>query len=109
MARQKFRKNTFLGMAVKCDTDGCGYKYEIPRQFVYLDEYTEYIRSFLGKNCPVCGAPLLTKRDFLQMLLLVKFLHNPVVIAFEKVHKGKEKVYRAEVDKDHNLEIREVV
>jgi len=109
--RQRLRKSVFLKGGFKCDTEGCDYhEEEMPTDFEYLDEYVEYMNSYLDKKCPKCGAPLLIQKDYEQMICLILLLHHPVFIAIENLiglFTGKEKVrIRAGADKKHNLEIK---
>jgi hypothetical protein len=109
--RVKLRKDAVLHGGFKCDAEGCDYKEE-PSIFdcEYLDEYISYIESYFDKKCPKCGAPLLIKKDFEQILLLLYLLHNPIIIVIEKLiglFPGHKKTrYIAELDREHNLELK---
>ena len=76
----KFRKDLVkLHGGFKCDRPGCGYvSPNEPPEFDTVDDYIEFLRSYLDVLCPLCGSPLLTQKDFEAAVLVVKTVHNPV-------------------------------
>ena len=90
---KRLRPGTRFGK-FKCDAPGCGYvsPNETP-DFEFLEEYVDYMKSYLDVACPRCGAPLLTQADFDSAVLVLKIAHDPLVTALEKVSSlfGKKK------------------
>ena len=96
MKRKKLRKDAMSGGAIKCDAVGCDYREEVViKNFEYLDECIDYLKSYADKKCPKCGAILLTKKECSQAIAVYLILHNRIYITLEKILEffGRNKTY----------------
>jgi hypothetical protein len=110
--RQRFNEGFLAKSGFKCDAPGCDYRETTPPdvKFEYVDDYEEYMRSYLTKNCPVCGAPLLTQADFESSMLLVKIFHNPLIRAIDNLGSlfgANKKLYHVGFDGSGTMTINE--
>ena len=108
MKRKKFYRGIVLNTGFKCDAEGCDYVETAPYDFEYLDEYLSYLDSYLDKKCPKCGAPLLTEKDHVMSVFLMKVLHHPLFRAINKIGGAlgqKGNVYKFGLDGNGNLNI----
>jgi hypothetical protein len=62
---------------IKCDSRSCNYK-DIS---VKVEDYPNYV----NKPCPVCGAILLTERDYQLVQNILKLQENKIINFIEKV------------------------
>jgi len=101
MKRQKFNGDVVVNSGFKCDAVGCDYvEMDVPK-FEYLDEYIAHLVGHLAMNCPKCGAPLLTQRDFEVSMMMIKLLHHPIFTGLNKlggVFNKKKHIYRFSMD-----------
>jgi hypothetical protein len=85
MKRKKFQKSVVIKGGFKCDNLGCDYREEKPQDFEYLDEFEDYVASYLSKNCPKCGAPLLTEEDYRITMWTIRMVHHPLLVFLNKL------------------------
>ena len=83
---------------IKCDADGCGYEDMNIKWGTTAEEILAVNDEYLTKNCPDCGAPLLTAEDHASVKMMVLLmpelnaLEEDLKTLFPEDHPANEKM-----------------